>query len=71
MFGILDLVLRREDGWDIVDYKDDARKLEELVAKYACQVEHYAQHWTTMAGEKVRCAGLFGVRARELSEDVR
>ena len=34
MFGTIDLALRREEGWGVIDYKTD-RQMEELVSSYA------------------------------------
>ena len=71
LFGIIDLALEQEAGWDIVDYKTDRKRLEELIARYAGQVARYAQSWTEIAGQEVGFAGIYGVRERELSGDVR
>lgn len=71
LFGIIDLALEQEDGWDIVDYKTDRKRLDELIARYAGQVARYAQSWTEITAEEVGFAGIYGVREGGLSEDVR
>ncbi|GMU53672.1 MAG: ATP-dependent DNA helicase [Candidatus Xenobia bacterium] len=70
IFGVLDLALQQEEGWELVDYKTDRRSLDELVARYAGQVEQYAEHWAKLAPEPVRYAGLYGIREGKLSEDL-
>ncbi len=70
-YGVLDLALKKREGWDIVDYKTDRRELEDLVTLYATQVLTYADLWKFLTGEPVRYAGLFGVRESKLTRDLR
>ncbi len=66
IFGVIDLLLSQEEGWDIVDYKTDRKRVEELLAAYAPQLEEYARSWTAITGESVLSAGIFGVREGRL-----
>ncbi|HKF43823.1 MAG TPA: UvrD-helicase domain-containing protein [Thermoanaerobaculia bacterium] len=60
--GALDLVFEEEDGWKILDYKSDtvAGNLEELVAFYRPQVDHYRRYWQKLTGRPTK-AGLYFV----------
>lgn len=71
LFGIVDLALEGTEGWSIVDYKTDRKRLEDLVASYARQVNQYAESWAEVGGQAVDYAGIFGVREGLLSADVR
>ena len=71
LFGIVDLALAGTEGWSIVDYKTDRKRLEDLVASYARQVNQYAESWAEVGGQAVDYAGIFGVREGQLSADVR
>jgi len=64
LHGTIDLVFREGDRWYIVDYKSDSTegRLDQLVAYYKPQVEHYAKFWTQMTGAEA-VAGLFFVDA--------
>lgn len=62
IFGVIDLVLARDEGWDIVDYKTDRKRMEDLLLAYAPQLEQYARSWAEISGDSVRSAGIFGVR---------
>jgi len=62
MLGIIDLLLSQPDGWDIVDYKTDRKRMQDLLAAYARQIEEYARSWNTITGETVRSAGIFSIR---------
>jgi len=70
LFGTIDLALRREDGWGLVDYKTDRQHLEALVGRYARQVEQYARSWTDVLDEPLRYSGIFAVREARLSLDL-
>ena len=70
VFGVLDLVLEGEAGWEIIDYKTDRQQLDGLVERYADQVREYARHWTNLVDEPA-FAGLYGLREQRLSGDVR
>ncbi len=70
LFGILDLALLQEEGWEVVDYKTDRKSLEELVERYAGQINQYAEHWASLAPEPVSFAGIYGIRESRLSEDL-
>ena len=65
--GVIDLVYRTPQGWEVVDYKtdDSEGRLEALVEAYAPQVKAYAREWGRQTGEAVR-AGLFFVRSDEV-----
>jgi ATP-dependent exoDNAse (exonuclease V) beta subunit len=71
LFGIVDLALSGADGWSIVDYKTDRKRLEDLVASYARQVNQYAESWAEVGGQPVDYAGIFGVREGRLTGDLR
>lgn len=66
LFGVIDLLLSNPEGWDIVDYKTDRKRVEELLAAYAPQLEEYAQSWTAVTGEAVTSTAIFGVREGKL-----
>lgn len=68
-FGVIDLLLQQAEGWDVVDYKTDRLRLQDLIARYAGQLEQYARSWTAITGEKVRSRQLFGVREGKLIGD--
>ena len=61
--GAIDLIYRLGAGWKIVDFKSDAAAGEAgiaaLVARYAPQVQAYAQHWQEITGEPVVEKGLW------------
>jgi ATP-dependent exoDNAse (exonuclease V) beta subunit len=61
---VIDLVYRAGSGWRIIDYKTDRTMadVQELAARYGGQVLRYRDAWTTVTGEPVDGAGLFGVR---------
>lgn len=65
--GVIDLVYRTLEGWEVVDYKTDdpEGRLEALVEAYAPQVTAYAREWGRLTGQPVR-AGLFFVRSDEV-----
>ena len=71
LFGTIDLALEQEQGWDIIDYKTDRKSLQDLIASYAGQVSQYAQSWADITREEVGFAGLYGVRERQLTDDLR
>ena len=62
--GVIDVVYRTADGWEIVDYKTDdpEGRVDALVAAYTPQVTAYARQWGKLTGRPVR-AGLFFVRS--------
>ena len=62
LHGTIDLVFREGERWFIVDYKSDSTvgRLEQLVAYYKPQVEHYARFWSSLTGAPAS-AGLFFV----------
>ncbi|MBX3171110.1 MAG: UvrD-helicase domain-containing protein [Candidatus Eremiobacteraeota bacterium] len=62
ILGIIDLLLSQPDGWDLIDYKTDRKRLHELLVAYSQQIGEYAHSWNTITGESVRSAGIFGVR---------
>jgi ATP-dependent helicase/nuclease subunit A len=63
--GVIDLVYRTAEGWELLDYKTDdpAGRLEALVEVYRPQVGAYAGHWTALTGEKPVRVGIFFVRS--------
>ncbi|MHC4128246.1 MAG: UvrD-helicase domain-containing protein [Planctomycetota bacterium] len=63
--GVIDLVFREPEGWVIVDYKTDRGPVDDLVDRYAPQVQAYAEAWSDLVGEPVREAGLFFVNSGE------
>ena len=72
LFGIIDLALDQEhEGWDIVDYKTDRKSLHDLISAYSSQVAQYAQSWVDITETEVGFAGIYGVRQRELTGDLR
>jgi ATP-dependent exoDNAse (exonuclease V) beta subunit len=69
--GIIDLVLRFDAGWEIIDYKTEAGDLGQLGARYGEQVRRYATHWEQITGERVAFAGIYSVRENALTPDAR
>lgn len=69
VFGIVDLAVQAPEGWQIVDWKTDRRRLADLVALYGPQVQEYARAWEGLTGRPVAYRGLYGVVEGELSED--
>jgi ATP-dependent helicase/nuclease subunit A len=69
--GIIDLALRFTEGWHIIDYKSDVAPMAQLAVTYGEQVRSYAALWSRISGEPVAFAGLFSVRERRLSADLR
>ncbi len=61
--GVIDLVYRTPDGWQIIDFKTDAASDEgapaRLRATYSPQLTTYATHWEAITGEKVASTGLW------------
>jgi ATP-dependent exoDNAse (exonuclease V) beta subunit len=66
VFGVIDLVLKTDDGWEIVDYKTDRKTIDALIDRYGDQVAQYARNWERVAGSPVQWAGLYGVRRGDL-----
>jgi len=61
--GQIDVVYRRDDEWQIVDFKTDHiaddRVLEALTEAYAPQIEAYVEAWQRATGEAIDTAGLW------------
>ena len=51
--GVMDLVHRTAEGWQVVDYKTDRDGAAGLPAKYAEQIEAYEAAWRRFVAEKV------------------
>lgn len=66
VFGVIDLILKTDEGWEIVDYKTDRKTMDALIDRYTGQVEQYARSWEKVAGSPVQWAGLYGVRRGDL-----
>lgn len=69
--GIIDLVFKSSEGWNIIDYKSDVAGMDQLTEMYGEQVRAYAELWERISGEPVAFAGLYSVRALALSADLR
>jgi len=69
--GIIDLVLRTPQGWQIIDYKTDVLSIEQLVLAYREQLRAYARIWEKITGKRVAFAGVYSVRDLQLSGDAR
>ena len=53
--GIVDLVYRTSDGWQIVDYKTDVgAKSDDLAQRYSSQMSSYERAWVGVAGANTR-----------------
>jgi len=64
--GAVDLAFREGDGWVLVDYKTDAVPeggASDLAARYAPQLQTYAEAWERCTGEPVRETCFYFVRA--------
>lgn len=59
--GVVDLVHRVDDHWQIIDYKTD-RAVLASTAKYQAQLKAYGEMWKKMTGDDVR-AELVSTRA--------
>lgn len=67
--GVIDLVYRTEDGWEILDYKTDQvveSSADALVRRYSGQVLAYQSHWQEVIAEPVRRSGIYAVRADQV-----
>ena len=51
--GVLDLVHRTAEGWQVVDYKTDRNGAAGLPAKYGEQIAEYEAAWQRFVAEKV------------------
>ena len=69
--GIIDLVMRAAEGWNIIDYKTDALSMDQLVLEYREQLRAYARIWEKVTGRGVVFVGIYSVRDLQLSGDVR
>jgi ATP-dependent helicase/nuclease subunit A len=68
--GVIDLVLRFPDGWEIFDFKSDLADIKENAESYGEQVRTYAALWKEITGEPIKFAGLFSTRTFEMSADL-
>jgi ATP-dependent helicase/nuclease subunit A len=72
--GVIDLVYRTTEGWELLDYKTDdpAGRLEALVETYRPQVSAYGAHWAALTGDRPVRVGIFFVRTGTVAwvEDV-
>jgi ATP-dependent exoDNAse (exonuclease V) beta subunit len=71
LFGLMDLAFRDAAGWHVVDYKTDQATMGQLVERYAEQAATYADVLTRLTGSPVAFAGLYSVRAEQLSDDLK
>ncbi len=64
--GVIDLAFKTAGGWTLIDYKTDelAPGTEALAARYAPQIQAYADHWSAQLGTPTR-AGLHFIRNGE------
>ncbi len=69
--GVVDLLYKTGKGWHLIDYKTDQASIDELCQHYGDQVRQYAAHWAQLTGEECAYAGIFAVRHRQLSPDLR
>lgn len=69
VFGVVDLAVEGEDGWQLVDYKTDRSALEHLTSTYRQQLEEYARQWSHLAGP-VDTAKLYRIRSNQLSDNL-
>jgi ATP-dependent helicase/nuclease subunit A len=51
--GVVDLVYRVDDHWNVIDYKTDLNGLSST-SKYDAQVRAYREMWQKMTGDEVR-----------------
>ena len=62
--GVIDFAFEEEDGWVIVDFKNDQLdegKLQQFVRFYSSQVQAYAKAWLETFGYSVKEVGLYFV----------
>lgn len=62
--GVIDFAFEEEDGWVIVDFKNDLLdegKLQQFVRFYSPQVQAYAKAWLETFGYSVKEVGLYFV----------
>lgn len=70
LFGTFDLVLRRKNGWGLIDYKSDRQQLSEMMRNSARQIGRYAECWKALTQQELRYAGVYSLPERKLSPDL-
>jgi ATP-dependent helicase/nuclease subunit A len=65
--GIIDLAIRFDAGWEIIDYKTEDAGMDQLSDRYGEQTRRYAAHWEQITGEPVVFAGIYSIRENALS----
>jgi ATP-dependent helicase/nuclease subunit A len=68
--GIIDLLIKTNDGWEVIDYKTDLARVEDLASTYGSQVRSYASLWKKITGEHVSFAGVYSVRENRLTDNL-
>jgi len=67
--GVIDLVYRTRDGWEILDYKTDqitGSGVEGLVRHYEPQLLTYREYWQNIVAEPVHRSGIYAVRGNRI-----
>jgi len=67
--GVIDLVYRTSDGWEILDYKSDriaTSDLDGLVRRYAQQLHTYQDQWQAIVSEPVCRSGIYAIRGNRI-----
>jgi ATP-dependent helicase/nuclease subunit A len=67
--GVIDLALRFDADWEVIDYKTEAGDIDLLANRYGEQVRAYAACWERITGERVRFAGIYSLRNNALSRN--
>jgi len=68
LHGVIDLAFRTSGRWELIDYKTDQVDLSRLIERYGDQIRVYARQWADLTKAPVPYAGLYAVRADQLSE---
>ena len=63
--GVIDLCFLEDGEWVLCDYKTDRAGMEELLARYALQLNWYARALARITGVPVKETLIFGLRAGE------
>jgi ATP-dependent exoDNAse (exonuclease V) beta subunit len=66
--GVVDMVYKTADGWEILDWKTEqlTAPVLELAGRHEAQVRAYAKHWSGLTGGGRVRAGVYFVRADEV-----
>jgi len=61
--GVIDLIYRVDDAWELVDWKTDSVVNDALVGHYTLQLNEYCEWWGRCSGEDIVRKGLYFLRS--------